>query len=127
MVFLNTTLAERVLLNRLTKECIEILGKCKVKYGKVLKIYVEYDMDDNIGGCIPESDGTFSIVLCRELVDFGKEEEIKEIILHEFCHTVENGKGHSKGWKKAVNKIRKNTGIKITKTVDFSFDEKAAA
>ena len=108
--------SKQKLLDSLLEECTNICVSADIKVGKVVSIIVNEKLCNAWGRCIfPCNSSGFTIELNKDLL---KESvpisSIKKVILHELCHTVPDGDGHKKGWKKAVEKL-KPFGYQLTR------------
>ena len=104
-------------LNRMLSECEDICAAAGVVTGHVRSITVNPKINYAWGRCIIYNTGACRIEINRKLMRRTvPETSLRDTILHELCHTVENGRGHKNGWRLAAEKIRQSCGISLSTT-----------
>lgn len=96
------------LLDCLLVECTNICLSAGIKVGKVESISVNKKLCRCWGRCrYLFACSSFIIELNKDLLaETVPVTSVKMVILHELCHTVPNGHGHTKGWKEATEKLK---------------------
>ena len=108
-------------LYRLLDECEEMCKQAGIVTGPVSSIVVNPQLNYAWGRCIRKHDfcyrDIFVIEINRKLLNRSvPEQSLRNTILHELCHTVEDGFGHKKGWRSAANRIETEFDIHLTVT-----------
>lgn len=103
-------------INKVYRECCEILDDCGVKYGKVIGLQVATESiykTYKLGCCIKKKDG-FVIEMARELLeDSAYDEDLYDVMIHELVHTCEGTRGHNKTWLDHIKKVRQRYGFEL--------------
>lgn len=111
-------------LNILLSKAYQMCQDCSLEVANLNKIKIVYNYRaQRWGNCSKKPDGSYVIQINSSLGDDNLNDQgIMDTILHELCHTVPGGHGHTGAWKIAANKLNKKFGYKIKRT--NSSDEK---
>lgn len=106
------------LLRECKKECEEV----GIYLGTIANIDVNYRAQKRWGHCRYEScEDAYYIDISYKLVDDSTPvKTLKETILHELCHTVEDGMCHTGEWKRAIDLLNRRYGYNIKRTNSYA-------
>jgi predicted SprT family Zn-dependent metalloprotease len=107
---------------KLLSECKEECEACGIFLGEIANISVNTRAERRWGHCRYASDeDAFYIDISYKLVDDSTPvKTLKETILHELCHTIDEGMCHTGEWKKAVTLLNNKYGYNIKRTNSYA-------